>query len=349
MTEKTIAKSAVLMAVIVLATVIGYETALRVKGMPISYDDNPALWANSRKDALEDQQHSVVFVGSSRIKYDLDIPTWEAQTGMRAVQLAHVGSNPIPMLEDLANDEHFKGNVVVDVTEPLFFSDLPFMFEKPAAGITYFHERTLAQQASFEINRLVESQLVFLDKDNFSMNARIDRLFIPNRPGVFGPPIFPEEFAMTQFDRQTCMTDRFAHDTSQVNVVRGIWAGMLKAKMGPPLTDAQIDAIVRNVKKSTDRIKARGGKVVFVRTPSSGPFLQGETMGFPRARYWDKLLRMTGCQGVHFQDHASMSNLPCPEFSHLDQSDAKKYTIGLASVLQQMQWIPGQKRLLTNL
>lgn len=337
------------MAVIVLATVIGYETMLRVHGMPISYDDSPALWANSRQESVEDQKNSVVFVGSSRIKYDLDIPTWEAQTGMRAIQLAHVGSNPLPMLDDLANDAAFKGNLVIDVTEPLFFSNLPFMFEKPTSGIKYFHERTLAQQASFEINRVVESQLVFLDKDNFSLNARIDRLFIPNRPGVFGGPIFPEEFAMTKFDRQTSMTNRFAHDTNQVNVVRNIWAGMLKAKMGPPLTDAQIDGILQNVKKSVDKIKARGGNVVFVRTPSSGPFLQGETMGFPRARYWDKLLEATQCQGVHFQDHASLSNFVCPEFSHLDQSDARKYTIGLASILQQMQWIPGQKRLLTNL
>jgi len=349
MTNNSIVKSAVLMVVIVLGCVAAYEALLRSQGVPVSFDDSSALWANSRESAIENQENTVVFVGSSRIKYDLDIPTWKARTGLGAVQLAHVGSNPVPMLEDLANDAEFKGNLVVDVTEPLFFSSLPFMLEKPESGIKYYHDRTLAQRASFELNYYMESGFVFLDKDNLSMNARLDRLRLPNREGVFSFPIFPAEFALTRFDRQTGMTERFVGDTSQVNVVRNIWAGMLKGNMGPPMTEAQIAAVIRKVRKSTDKIRSRGGRVIFVRTPSSGPFLQGETMGFPREKYWDKLLEGTQCPGIHFSDHAALSGFMCPEFSHLTPSDARKFTAGLVDILQQMQFIPVQKRLLTNI
>lgn len=338
-----------MMAVIVIACVVGYEMFLRSNGMRISYDDNPALWAHQREKANGNEENSVVFVGSSRIKYDLDVATWKAQTGLDAVQLAHVGSNPIPMITDLANDPDFNGSLVIDVTEPLFFASLPFLMEKPTTSVKYFQDQTLAQQASFELNKLLESQLVFLDKENYSLNARLDRLFIPNREGVFGLPIFPTEFGLTNFDRQTYMTDRFVNDPAQVGAVRQIWAGLMKAKMGPPLTDPQIEEIITGVKVSVDKIKSRGGKVIFVRTPSSGPFYQGECMGFPREKYWNRILQITGCEGIHFADMPASSKMQCPEFSHLSQADAAKYTIELAAILQQKQWIPAQKRLLSNL
>ena len=40
----------------------------------------------------------------------------------KIIQLAIEGNSPLPVLEDLAADENFKGNLVVDVTEGLFFS-----------------------------------------------------------------------------------------------------------------------------------------------------------------------------------------------------------------------------------
>ena len=69
----------------------------------------------------ESKDKATVFIGSSRIKFDLDIPTWESLTGNHAIQLANVGSSPRPVMEDLANDPNFKGRLVVDVTEGLFF------------------------------------------------------------------------------------------------------------------------------------------------------------------------------------------------------------------------------------
>jgi hypothetical protein len=97
------------------------------------------------------------------------------------------------------------------------------------------------------------------------MNAQLGVLpyMVPqlqDRPGASGGPIFPIEFARTNFDRQTYMTDHFVADTAQVGMVKGIWAGLAKMPMPPPMNDAQILAFLQDIRKSTDKIKARGGK-----------------------------------------------------------------------------------------
>lgn len=339
------------MLVIVTTAVFGYEMYLRSSGVGIAYDDGPALWSDKRKMVYEPSEKQIVFIGSSRIKFDLDIPTWKRETGLNAVQLSIVGSTPRPTLLDLANDPNFKGRLIIDVTEPVFFSDLPPYSEKPIKNIEYFHDHTLAQDASFEINKVLESQFVFLDKDYFSMNARLDALELQSRPGIFTMPVFPFGFERTDFDRQTYMTESFVKDSNRVNRMRAIWGQLMGGPMPPPMNDQQIHDMLLTVKSSTDKIKARGGKILFVRTPSSGPFLQGETMGFPRERYWNKLLAVTGCKGIHFADYPETANFQCPEFSHLSRPDAILYTERFVKILaKERGWkIPAVKQLLTKL
>lgn len=176
MENKSLIKSAVLTLVIVAIVVAFWEINLRNKGVQISYDDGPPLWANKRTMVYEPADKAVVFIGSSRIKYDLDIPTWERITNAHAVQLAVEGSSPVPALLDLANDPNFKGRLIVDVTEGLFFSNAPPNLESPNKNIKYFNELTPAQKASFFLNKRVESQFVFLNKEYLSLNAQLNAL-----------------------------------------------------------------------------------------------------------------------------------------------------------------------------
>lgn len=353
--NKSLLKSAILMLVVVIAAVTAYEMHLRNSGLGISYDDGPALWANKRAQVYADSEDHIVIIGSSRIKYDLDLETWKKQTGIEPIQLACVGSSPMPILKDLANDPEFHGRLIIDVTEPIFFSGMPFFFERPTAALKYYHDHTIAQDVSFQLHSALESQLVLLDEENLSLNAQLGIMpyIVPqlqDRPGVFGGPVFPIEFGRTTFDRQTYMTDRFVADTAQVGIVRSIWAGLAKMPMPPPMNDQQILAFMQEVKKSTDKIKARGGDVIFVRTPSSGAFRQMELMGFARARYWDKLLQVTGCPGIHFEDDAATKDLVCPEFSHLTMADAKRYTKAFVRILSAHEgWDVQSEKLLTKI
>lgn len=345
MKDQTLARAGILAAVLVSIVVAGWELYVRQHDFDTSFDDNPALWADKRDQIGEPAEKATVFIGSSRIKFDLDIETWESLTGDHAIQLACVGSTPTPVLEHLANETDFKGKLVVDVTEVLFFSPDPGGGETPNKNLKYYKERTLAQRASFPLNYVLESCFAFLDKDRLSLNALLDELRIPNRPGVFQFPLFPPGFGRVQFDRQEYMTDKFLTDTAQINQVRGVWATLGKMQTEPPVTGARLDSMIAVVKTCVDKISARGGQVIFVRTPSSGPFLQGETMGYPREKYWDKLLADTKCKGIHYADYPVIAHFECPEFSHLNRADAIVFTKEFARILtEEKGWsFPGMK------
>ena len=135
------------------------------------------------------------------------------------------------------------------------------------------------------------------------------------------------------------MTASFLADTNRINQVRGIWGMVGKMRSAPPMSGKELDTFLASVKQDVEKIKARGGDVVFLRTPSSGPFFMGESMGYPRAKYWDRLLTTTGCKGIYFKDYPALANLVCPEFSHLTPEGAVVYTNGIIAALkQQTNW-----------
>jgi hypothetical protein len=334
MESPSFAKAALLTLVLVVASIVSWEIYLRNKGIGIAYDDGKELWADKRAMVYEPLDKATVFIGSSRNKYDLDIDTWESMTGDHAIQLANEGMSPLPVLDDLASDEKFKGKLIIDLTEILFFSTSEGNLSDSRDRIKYYKERTPAQRFSFEVNHVLESKLVFLDRDNYSLNALLEKTRIPSRPGVFVMPIFPLDFGRVKFSRQNLMTPKFVSDTNLQNQVKNIWVFFRKMSKEPPASGSKLDSIIRAVKTSIDKIKARGGKVLFVRTPSSGPFLAGEKMGFPRANYWDRVLRETGCDGIHFEDYPPIAHFQCPEFSHLSPGDAIIFTKNIIDILE---------------
>lgn len=335
MTPANFTKAGILSTVLVLCFFTSWELFLRSKHIAISYDDGDALWADKRAMVYEPSDKATVFIGSSRNKYDIDIPTWQAITGDHAVQLAIEGNSPLPVLNDLAADDRFKGKLIIDVTEILFFSTAPQNTGEPKSRIAYYKKRTPAQRFSFLVNRQLESKLVFLDKNYFSLNALLGMLPVPRRKGVFALPYdCPRDFDPVSFDRQNIMTDRFLSDTNLQNQVKGLWDFYRKTGKEPPADQRKADSIIATVKTDIDKIKSRGGQVIFVRTPSSGPFLMGEKMAYPREKYWDRLLAATGIPGIYFEDYPAIAHFICPEFSHLKQADAIVFTKNIIKILE---------------
>jgi hypothetical protein len=336
MQQRLFIKAGIFSVIIVIAVVISWEFYLRNKGTAIYYDDGGPLFADKRAKVYEPSDRTVVFTGSSRIKFDLDIPSWRNITGTDAIQLANVGTSALPILEELANDPKFKGRLVVDVTEPLYFSAAPQNLGTALKNIDYYNKRTPAQRFSFELNHGLESKLVFLNQQGYSLTALLDRLQVPSRPGVFVFPTFPRSFQNVTFDRQNVLVPAFMADTNDQNQVKGIWKffGDLARSM-PPTPKGVVDTMFLRSKWAVDKIKARGGDVIFIRTPSSGPMYQGELMGFPRSAYWERLLQTTGCKGVYFKDYPAIANFRCPEFSHLSPPDVLVFTKELARILNE--------------
>jgi hypothetical protein len=335
MESKHFFKAALLTAFLVIVFIIGWEWRLRSQGMPVSYDEGPPLWSDKRAMVYLPSDEATVFIGASRIKFDLDIPTWEKLTGQKAIQLAIEGECPLPILDDLAADEKFKGKLVVDVTEGLFFTSDPNNLRTPKKHIAFFKKQTPSEKASFQLNHLLESKFVFLDKNYFSLNAFMSQLPVTNRKGVFAMPHdFPIEFSRKNFDRQSWMDDRFVQDTGLRKQVTDLWLFFDSINEEQPPTGAKLDSLLQAITSDVQKIRSRGGEVLFVRTPSSGHYWPEEQKSFPREKYWDKLLRVTNSPGVHFKDYPAIDHFICPEWSHLSRPQALIFTENFVSILE---------------
>jgi len=335
MQQSNLVKAGILAASLTVVAIISWEIYLRqtYKDLKISYDDNSALWADKRAMVYDRSDHTTVFIGPSRIKYALDIATWEAVTGDHAVQLALVGQPDWDSFDDLANDKKFKGKLIVDVVEGLFFIRDRGDGSKVRTNIAYYHNITPTQKVSFQINHVLESGFIFLNQDNFSINAMLSKCDLPQREGVWPMPVFPVEFTPVSFDRQSYMTPNFVKDTNLQNRVKRIWGGGAP-RTTPTLIEDSLQAIFKYAKADVDKIRSRGGEVIFLRVPTSGPFEEADKKIFPREVCWNRLLAVTGCPGIYYKDYPAIAHFICPEWGHLTPEQAAIFTRNLIIILQ---------------
>jgi len=115
-------------------------------------------------------------------------------------------------------------------------------------------------------------------------------------------------------------------------------------KNASPIKGDTLNALLKQTKKAIDKIKDRGGIVVFVRPPSDGPYIEMETRLYPRKKYWDYLLEYTNTPGIHYADYPGTANLTCAEWSHLTREGAANYTAQLVKILQEEKGWTFQKK-----
>ncbi|HEY6662025.1 MAG TPA: hypothetical protein VIZ66_03790, partial [Sphingomicrobium sp.] len=79
-------------------------------------------------------------------------------------------------------------------------------------------------------------------------------------------------------------------------------------------------------KAAVDKIRARGGEVVFIRPPSAPQLRVNEEAQVPKTKGWDVLVSNTHSIGVHIDDLPAAQGLTLPEWSHLSQKCATVFT-----------------------
>jgi hypothetical protein len=322
------------------AALAGWEHHVRSLGYEAGYDDTPGLWVQQRQRAAGVGRDQLVLVGASRTLYDLDLDVLQGG-GLRPIQLATVGSNPRVILEHLAADPSYAGNTLVGVAPSLLAAPGGPPLAFPRRYVRKYDAWGPAAEWEFVLSLPLQEQLAFLDQD-LTLAGLIDHLPWPRRPGVFAPEL-PPSISTIDRDRQKRMTERAEHDTQLMERVQQIWLPLLA---GPPrpaalseaawaqiFADGWSDNLART-KRSVEAIEARGGRVFFVRHPSTGLVRELEDRSWSRATHWDRLLRETGAAGIYDRDHPELSGFSCPEWSHLSARDATEYTRRLAAILR---------------
>jgi len=319
-------------AFVIFAVALGaWEGYWRSQWMTPSTRNSDGLWALTRDRIDDEGGRGVALVGSSRILFDINLETWREVTGVLPIQLALEGTGPRPFLKHVADETGFSGLTIVGVMEPLFFGpDIGLR----AAALQRYRERSPADNWSQQLSmRVVEPVFAFYDPDT-ALFATLRRQPIwPERAGLIPPLPEVRKLSNTRRNRHTEMWDRVELDPDYREVARRTWRTFLALPpppMPPPHVMEQItNAMYDDLTAQVAAIRARGGEVVFVRPPSSGPFLEFEQKVFPRSQFWDVLLQRTGAAGIHFEDHADLRDVELPEWSHIRAGDTPKFTRAL--------------------
>ena len=99
---------------------------------------------------------------------------------------------------------------------------------------------------------------------------------------------------------------------------------------------ASVQSDLDRTREAVARIRGRGGRVVFIRCPSSDGVRDIENKFAPRVAFWDRLIESSGTLGIHFEDYPELREFRCPEWSHLTSEDATEFSRRLMPILERV-------------
>ena len=332
----------VAVVVVIFIAVTAWEVYCRSLGYEPTLNDTADLWAEARRRV---EPEGVVIIGDSRAWFDVDLDEMQRALGKRPVQLAQAGSCCFPVLEDLVKDEHFHGSIVCSIVPRLYFAppDSP-PIDNSRKAVQRYHGQTWAQRASHELSIPLELSFAFLKQEDLTLEALLKELPIPNRPYAQVPPRLPPYFCSIDRERRARMVEQCVRPGRLQDRVKKGWIALFTPP--PPPTYVPTEAFMATINQSIqarfagtkaciDKLRARGGKIVFVRFPVSGELEQLEDAQTPRNQTWDPLLQQTGTPGIYFEDYPELAGFTCPEWSHLSAGDSVEFTKRLVPHLQQ--------------
>ena len=315
-----------LAVVLAVAACAAEELLLRRAGHRPSVVDDATLWACHRDRVYpEGAARPVVVLGASRVQLGFAPAAFQRRCpAYRAVQLALDGSSPVATLADLAGDERFGGIVLCSLAPP------------ELAG----HLRS--QQPHVDHYRRLFANYGYVDK---VCNRRIATL-LQQRLAVVNPIVSPRRiieslardrilprpwYLVTHSDRSRSADytkiDIVRHRRERIDRVRQEYLAL------GSFSPEQWAKRCGELRQMVERIRARGGQVVFVRYPTTDEHLELDRRHFPRSAYWDTLAELTGAVTVHFADSEGLRGYDCPDTSHLDSRDVPRFTVALADEL----------------
>ena len=317
-------RSMIVAVVLFAVTFCGVEMFWRLQGHGASVVDDPAWWAYHRASIYEGNPKTIVLLGGSRMQLDFStevarkrLPEWHV------VQLAIDGRGPVAALRDLADDQAFVGVVICAVTAPILARD---KWDDQQEYVEYYrrnHEISLNSKLNRVISSHIQSNLVAVNPWVSSRRV-IGRLL--RREGL--PP---PHYLTTHYDRSRsadyAKLDIAAHRQRRIDK----FFQSVKRKT-PPLPEEWLDELAP-IEKAVQSIQIRGGRVVFVRFPTTGErFLRGERY-MPRRHYWDRFAERTAGCTIHFLDVPALADFECPDNSHIDLRDKPRFTNALLDEL----------------
>lgn len=303
-----------------------FELILRWSGYSPNIEDDYDLWSLKRGDVNSNRSgKNLVLVGASRIKANIsEQALLENYPGWNIVNLAIVGKHPMAVVEDLANDNAFIGTVILSVWPRSF---LPEVYEDQRRFVDYYHEEWNQNR---KLNKLIALRLqaYFSFLNSSSSTIALIRSFIKHgrlpRPDHVSTD--KNRFQSIDFSK----VDADLHRKHRESRVKTYYES--NRIMDPDAWLTEVKKVVHLV----DKIRARGGDVIFVRMPTTGKTIEYDQNYYPKKEYWDKLASLYDGQSIHFMDYPSLMAYDSPDTSHLDFTDRTGFTRDLVKIIRQL-------------
>lgn len=314
-------KAWLLTAALTAVLLVGAEGTWRALGHRPSVVDDDALWAEQRSRVY--RPGAIVLTGMSRIQLDISSEVLAERFGRSRIARLEVSlRHPLSALYDLSVDPDFKGTVIASVSAPWMRPrtypglDREFAYYRDRFGWNVRTNRWIAswvQSTLVAVNPLVSLRAVLVGR--FSGNRRLpEPAYIITRR---------DRSRLADYDRYSQLAD-FAKRIESVSRRRH------REKKPTP---AQFLFSLSPIEPAVSRIEARGGRVVFVRLPTSGAIWELDQEHYPKARYWDRFAARTRARTLHFKDDPVLAAFRCRDGSHLDSRDVGPFTERLLDVL----------------
>ncbi len=314
-----------------LGITISWEMTLRAYGHRPSVVDDYDLWSSVRDSIDQQDKNTVVLLGASRIQLGFCTETFRRRfSNYHLAQLAINGRSPLATLKDLAEDESFSGTVICSVTCQSLNSKA---LKDQQSYVDYFHNRySLNSRLNRVLLTAVQNDVVFVNPHYRLIEIAKDVKHSKKLPRPIYVRTFPDRSRKADYssrsELQLRRKVRLKTDRQQDNIHQPTTNHSQKW-----LSDTEV------VEPFVNKIKSRGGEVLFLRMPTSGEQWERDELITPKNLFWDQFAKSTTAQTIHFQDVETLRNFRCPDRSHLDQRDAPKFTNALLDELLRRKFL----------
>ncbi len=288
--------------------------------------ENWALEVNRWLEHEEDNQ-AIVLLGSSRIQCGVDPDLLSSSLhDVSVYNLSIGGTRSLDALEFLAEQPAFKGVVVVEIWPlvQLGQQDQTPYLEKWKLFVNGFEQPTASQHLEARFDRALESRMRLLHGE-LNLNQVATRVLRTRKV------LYPLE---SMLENRYTPLDFKRHDP--VRVLRT--EQKHKAQFGEMerLDEESLRAVLDRFEQASNKLRARGTRVVFFHPVVSGKTREREDEIFDTTQPWFGRLEQMSDEVVMYAEFDELNTLTCPDEIHLDRSQVSLQTNILAQELARL-------------
>lgn len=297
------------------------EALCRASGVAPMVNHTPHFWAFLR---LQVQPDDVVIIGTSRGQRGIHPVRLGELLDADVHQLAWRSAGAEPLLRSFAEDESFRGTVVLDFMASHWAAPAELVAANgTSVGLLAAHSNRSALLAVEMPVRIWAQQRFSLASPDITIDGLGRALSgTPPLPGRNPLRFTPSGFV--EFDARWFDVERFERRAA-TKASRPPWyAGY---------TAGDVDAGIERLRALIAPIEARGGRVVVVRLPTTGWAWTRDREYLPQVEVYDRFAAEVGGEWHHFTEMPAYDELVAPDGSHLDSPSAARFTAWVASLV----------------